>query len=170
MKDILGKLGGFVILAGILFGLFVIVTVPFEWYKKAQAETWPAREAVITQSYVVQRRGSAGKHGSAPYSKAEICGIYTDNSEFFCVDRIRYGGFRFGGGRKAAEGTVAKYPEGIEIDIYHDPDDPQETVLEAQSPWIEMYVLLGLGMGFLLLPVVLWLLRERIEPHRYGRK
>jgi hypothetical protein len=170
VKDILGKIGGFVILAGIVFGLFVIVTVPFEMYKKAQAETWPVRQAIITKSFISHQSGAAGKHGRPSYWKAEICGTYSDSGDFFCVDRIRYGGFRFGEGKQAAQMTIEKYPVGMQVDVYYDPDDPEETVLEAHSPWTEMHALLGLGIGFLLLPAVLWLLRERIEPHRYGRK
>lgn len=39
MKNILGKLGGFILLAGIVFGLFVIIFVPIEMYMKAEAES-----------------------------------------------------------------------------------------------------------------------------------
>jgi hypothetical protein len=170
MKDILGKIAGFVVLAGILCGLFVIVTVPFEWYKKAQAEEWPARRAVITKSFIGHQTGTAGKHGRTSYWKPEICGIYIHNGEFFCVDRIRYGGFRFGANKEGALAIVGNYPVGREIDVYYDPRDSGETVLEARSSWTELYVLLGLGTGFLLLPFVLWLLRRQIEPGRYARE
>jgi hypothetical protein len=81
---------------------------------------------------------------------------------------IRFGGFRFGGGEKAAFETVARYPVGREIDIYASPENPKETVLESRSSWEEMRILFGLGVGFLLLPVFLWLFRRQIEPERYG--
>lgn len=64
--------------------------------------------------------------------------------------------------------AVADYPVGREIDVYYSPKDPRETVLEARSSWREMYILLGLGIGFLLLPLFLWIFRKRIEPERYG--
>jgi hypothetical protein len=164
MKDVLGKIGGFVILVGIVFGLFIVIVAPIEMYRKAQAEHWPARSAVITKSFS-DRRGGVTR---STYWKAEICGTYKDGGEFFCVDSIRYGGFRFGAGKQAAEAAVAKYPVGAEVAVYYDPDDPRETVLEARSSWKEMYVLLSLGIGFLLLPFVLWLLRKRLEPERYS--
>lgn len=167
MHDILEKIGGFAVLSGIVFGVFVIVVVPFEMYQKAQAENWPARRAMITKSFIGYHRGRAGKHGSASYWKEEICGTYRTNGEFFCVDRVRFGGFRFGEGKQAAEATIAKYPAGMEVDVYYDPEDPEETVLEAKSPWTEMYTLLGLGVGFLLLPFILWFFRMQIEPERY---
>lgn len=169
IKNILGKITGFVLLAGIVLGLFVIVTIPFEMIKKADAETWPARKGVITISYASHKRGSGGRHGNSMYWQAEICGAYNDNGERFCVDRIRYGGFRFGEGEASARETVAKYPVGREVDVYYSPDAPEETVLEAISPWTEMHTLLGLGIGFLVLPVILWMFRKQIEPERYGR-
>ena len=101
-----------------------------------------------------------------PYYTAEVCGIYKDNGEKFCVDRIRYGGFRFGAGKDAARETVARYPVGSELDVYHDRGDPKTTVLEASSPWTEMFVLLGIAIGFLMIPVFLWLLRKIIAPQR----
>jgi hypothetical protein len=169
MKNILGKIAGFVILAGIAFGLFVMVALPFEMFIKAEAETWPARKGIITKSYASHHRGSAGKNSGGSYFKAEICGVYEDNGEKFCVTRIRYGGFRLGEGKASALETVAKYPVGREVDIYHAPDNPKETVLEAKSPWTEMFTLLGLGIGFLLLPVLLWVFRKQIDPDRFGR-
>ncbi len=108
MKGIIGKLAGFVLLAGIAFGLFVIVVAPIEMFKKAQAETWPSRKGVITLSYALHHRGSAGKSSGGPYWTAEICGSYLDNSERFCVSRVRFGGFRCGEGKADALEAVAR--------------------------------------------------------------
>lgn len=168
MNNFFGKVIGFLLLAGILFGLFVLVTAPFEMLKKSEAESWPSRPGVVTKSYASYHRGSASKHGGGPYWKAEICGTYKDTQEKFCVSRIRYGDFRFGAGQASALETVAKYPAGSEVNIHYSPEDPKETVLEARSSWTEMLVLLGLGAGFLALPLLLWIFRKRIDPKKYG--
>lgn len=171
MKGFLGKLTGFVLLAGIVFGLFAVVAASFEMFEKAQAESWPSRKAVVTKSYASHRRGGGSlRHGSSMYWAVEVCGVYKDNGDKFCVSRIRYGGFRWGEGKADAFDTVARYPVGREVDVHYSPDDPRETVLEAVSPWTEMVALLGLGIAFLLAPVILFLLRKRIDPARYGRK
>ena len=99
------KIIGFVLLAGIAFGLFVVVTIPFEMVKKAEAEGWPSRKGVITHSYVSQQRGSTG----APYSKVEICGKYKDTGERFCVGAS--GTAAFGG--EAARQAPSKRSLGI---------------------------------------------------------
>jgi hypothetical protein len=165
VKSFLHKALATILFAGLMFGLFVIVFIPFEMYKKSQAESWPSRSGVVTLSTATRHSGSAGRTGAAPYYTADVCGIYEDNGEKFCVDRIRYGGFRFGAGKDAARDTAARYPVGSKVDVYHDPDDPRTTVLEASSPWTEMLVLLGLAIGFLLVPLFLWLLRK-IAPRR----
>ena len=164
MKTFLGKMIGFVLLCGIVFGLFTIVFVSIEMFKKAEAETWPSRKGGVTKSYASHKRDSR----RALYWSPEICGAYKDNGERFCVSRIRYGGFRFGEGKASALETVAKYPVGHEVDVYYSPENPKETVLEAHSSWNEMLILLGIGIVFLLLPVLLWVFRKTLEPERYG--
>lgn len=164
-----GQLIGFLLLTGIVFGLFAVVAAPIEMFQKARAESWPARKGVVTVSYARQQRGGFGRNPSGPYWTGEICGKYLDSGEMFCIARVRYGGFRFGAGKASALATVARYPVGREIEVYYDPEDPKETVLEPRSSWREMFTLLGLGIGFLLLPVFLWLFRKQIEPERYGR-
>jgi len=162
IKKILGKLCGVVLLAGILFGLFTVVAVPSEMLKMADAEKWPSRKGLITKSY-------ASRHVSTrrpPWWRAEICGTYQDNGEKFCVRRVRYGSFRFGSGEVDAYAAVAKYPVGREVDIFYSPQNPKETVLEARTSWDAMLTLLGLGIGFLLLPILLWLFRRQLEPER----
>jgi Protein of unknown function (DUF3592) len=159
---------GVVLLCGIAFGLFTVVTIPIEMFQKAEAETWPSRKGVVTKSYASHHSGGLGRISGGPYWKAEICGSYSDNGEKFCVSRIRYGGFRFGENKTIALETVARYPAGKEIDVYYSPQNPKETVLEAHSSWAEMLILLGLGIGFLLLPFFLWVFRKKLEPERYA--
>lgn len=164
VNTFLGKLIGFVLLCGIVFGLFIVVVAPIEMLKKAEAETWPSRKAIITKSYSSHKRGIR----NLLYWNPEICGTYLDNGEKFCAARVRYGGFRFGEGEASARAAVAKYPVGREVDVYYSPENPKETVLEARSSWDEMLILFTLGIVFLLLPVCLWLFRKKLEPERYG--
>lgn len=153
MKNILEKIFGFILLCGILFGLFIIVTVPFEIYPKISAESWPSRKAIVTKSFISSNRDR--KQGVT--WRPALCGTYKDNGEEFCVGRFRYGGFRFGAGKKSAAEAAAKYSAGQEVDIYYSPDNPRKTVLEARSSWNEIFILVGLAIFFLLIPVFIWL-------------
>lgn len=159
LRDGLAWAGAFALLAGIVFGLFVVVAMPFELVPKHAAESWPARPWRITESYVDAERGSRGR-----YYRPVICGVYADSPQRVCATRIRYGGFRFGEGRRQAEEAVARYPEGREVLLYFDPDDPRTTVIEARSPWTEMLTLLALALAFLMLPLLLWRFRRQAPP------
>ncbi len=160
VKNAFGKIAGVALLIGIVFGLFVVVVAPFEMYAKAKAETWPSRKGVVTLSYASHKRGSK----NILYWSPEICGTYNDNGERFCVTRIRYGGIRFGEGEASAREAVARYPVKREVDVYYSPDNPRLTILEANSPWTQMYTLFGLGIALLLLPAMLWVFRKQIDP------
>ena len=157
IKDTLAKAAGYVLLVGILFGLFVLIAVPFEMTRMVSAESWPARKATVTTSYA--SRKSSTRHSA--FWRPEICGNYQDTGERFCVSRVSFGTFRFGSGEAEARATVAKYPEGLETDIYYSPDNPKETILDPHPSWNAMLTLLTLGLGFLATPVVLWLFRKR---------
>jgi Protein of unknown function (DUF3592) len=166
LSNTLEKIAGVVILLGILFGLLLVLVIPYEMFRKADAENWSSsRKGVITQSYANRRVDvSAGRRGVS--WRSEICGTYQDNGERFCVSHVSYGDF---GWEARAREVVAKYPVGREVDVYYSPDNPKETILEPVSPWTQIFTFLGLGIGFLLLPVVLWAFRKKIEPNRYGR-
>lgn len=163
MKELLARLFGLLLLGGMLMGLFVVLVMPFEMWRKLAAESWPSRPARITDAYVSAQRG----RGGLAY-RPMICARYEGETQTFCVSRLRYGGFVFGGGERQAREAVARYPEGSRVAIHYDPDDPKETVLEARSSWTEMLTLSGVAIGFLSLPVFLWLFRRRGGPVRRG--
>ena len=163
MKNILGKIFGSVLLCCILFGLFVLVTVPFEIYQKTVAESWPSRKAIVTKSFASSNRDR--KEGVT--WRPVLCGTYKDSGESFCVGRFRYGGFRFGTGKRSAVEAAAKYSPGQDVDIYYSPDNPEKTVLEARSSWDEIFILVGLAFFFLLIPVFIWLFRKK---HKSSKK
>jgi hypothetical protein len=160
IKNILSKAPGYVLLAEILFGLFVVITVPFEMTRMVSAESWPARKATVTVSYA--SRKSSTLHSA--FWRPEICGNYKDTGERFCVSRVSFGTFRFGSGEAEVRATVAKYPKGLETEIYYSLDNPKETILDPHPSWHAMLTLLAPGLGFLAAPVMLWLFRKRERP------
>ena len=159
----LEKVAAVAIVVGFLFGLLSVVCVPFELHKMAQARDWPSRRGVITLSYA--RRVSSP--GRAPYWRTEIGGTFLDKGEKFWITRVRYGDFRFGGGKARAEEAVATYPAGREVDVYYSPASPSEKILEPFGPPTTMHITLGLGIGFLLVPVGLYMLRKRPAQDRH---
>ncbi len=168
IDSMLGKIIRALLLLGIAVGLVTVVAVPIEMSKMAAAKHWPSRKGVITTSYVRPVLGRVGKMGTTTTWRPEICGFYPDNqADRFCIARVRYGEIRWGSWKAPSEAVAAQYPAGREIDVYYDPEDPKETILDPLAPWNEMIALLSIGVAGLLLPVFLWVFRKWIEPERY---
>ena len=146
-----------VLFAGCLFGVFVLIFMPFEMHKMASARSWPSREGTITRTYVTHH---AGSFRNPDYYTPEFRGRYTDTGEEFWISTVKYGGFRFGNGKRAAEADTEKYPAGTRVQVYHDPNNPKETILEPYAPWDTMLIMLGIGLGFLSIPLGIWLVRK----------
>lgn len=144
------------LLLGMAVGVLVLVFVPYDLWRMSQAREWPARKVEVVTSYALSHRGTRGGR----YYDTQVCGRALDSSERVCISRVRFGGFRFGDGRAAAEADAARYPVGAVIDIYYDPQDPRERILEPYAPRTTLLVLLGIGVGFLVLPILLILGRR----------
>jgi hypothetical protein len=158
IRDSIEKTLGVAILAGFFLGLFLLITVPMEMLKMAEVRGWPSRKGVITQAYA-SRVVSARR---PDHWTAELRGTFHDNGETFRVARVRYGDFGFGDGKARSMATVAKYPVGSEVDIYYSPSHPGETILEPFAPWHTMIITLAVGIGLILVPILLFVLRKQL--------
>jgi hypothetical protein len=156
----LGQCLVFAVLGGFILGLFFTATVPFEMRQMADAREWPSRKGIITKSAASRKINLLQR----PYWAVEICGSYKDNGVGFCVSRVRYGEFRLDEGEASSLAAVAKYHVGKEVDVFYSPHDPGKTVLEPDAPWTTMVAALALGIGLLLLPVLLFVIRMARAP------
>jgi hypothetical protein len=142
-----------VLLAGFVGGVFVLVVMPFELVPMHAARSWPSRPGVIVESRPTFTTGGFRQAGA--WSVA-IRGTYPDTGEEFRISRVRYGGFRWGDGRAQAEADARRYPAGSLVDVHYSPSDPRDTVLEPLAPWDTMLLLLGLAIGFVATPPLLF--------------
>jgi hypothetical protein len=104
IRKLVGQLLGAAILLGVLFGLLVLVFMPFELRRMADARPWPFREGVVTKS-VVSPQASFRKTFWGPVIRV----TYHDTGEEFWVSRIRYGEFKTRTGKASAEADIARY-------------------------------------------------------------
>src|SRR5690349_12513112 len=74
VKQLLVKAAGYCVLAGFLFGILVVLTVPYEMTRMVSAQSWPARTGTVNLSYANRKTTT----GHAPYWRAEVCGSYQD--------------------------------------------------------------------------------------------
>lgn len=151
IRHALGKIVGAAILFAFLAGWLTAAAATYELVQVQAAKTWPSRKGVLTHSYVRYIRTPP-----RPYWKAEIAGTYLDDGTRFGVSRVRFGIGNTGLGRRGVEAIVAKYPVNTVVDVYYSPTDPKRRTLEplvsATSTWVALWV----GLGFGLLPFVLY--------------
>lgn len=157
LAALLALIGGLALLVSMFFGTFLVLIIPVEMWHKSRAESWPSREAVIEVSYA--RRVHSARSGTRWLP--EICVRYFDDGTTACIDRVRYGGIRFGSARRNTEAAVSRYPTGKKVSVHHDPSNRERTVLEARSPWFEMNASLAVALGMIGIPLVGILLAKK---------
>jgi hypothetical protein len=154
---------GVLILLGFLAGWLFAIAGAVEVSQIEAARSWPARKAVITHSYARQVRGFQ----SQLYWHAEITGEYIDDGRTFGVRRHAYGIENSVNTRGAAEALVRKYPVGTRLDVYPEPGNPRNAILEPQASAVLTWATLWSGVALILLPFALYA-RGRLR--RKGRQ
>lgn len=142
----MGTLGGL-----ILGSVFLVIgyVVAFSFGKpivdKAKAsERWPTVEGRITTSEVRQQRGSDGKVAHS----ASVGYDYEVEGQKLLGDTVWFGGNFSSSSSDLARRTVDKYPVGKQVQVYHDPANPEVSVLEPGAFW-SSYLVYGIGLLFL---------------------
>ncbi len=136
-----------------MFGLFIVVVVPFELAEMADARTWPYREGTITYS----QASRTTRARRSDYWEPLIRGTYNDTGEAFRISAVRYGAIRLGNGRGQSMEQVAKYPVGAKVKVYYSPDRPRDAILEPFASWDHLLRLWAIGAGLAMLPLVLYI-------------
>lgn len=111
--------------------------------------SWPTTEGRITRSQLQETFGKGGTSRTA------------DVEYDYALDGREFVGSRvwIGDGYSSSPGTehraaVKRYPAGRQVQVYYDPEDPAESVLEPGSTWSGSMLLL-MGMVFLSLGCLL---------------
>jgi hypothetical protein len=159
LRIALEALLGWTLVAGFLVGLLLVVAVPFELWRLSDARDWPSRPGVITHASIQRHRGT---HKNPGYWSAEINGRYRDADQRFWISRVRYGDIRIWRRKKDCQEAVARYPIGTEVDVFFDPENPRETILEPLAPARDLEIALVLGAGFVLTPFLLYTFRRQL--------
>jgi hypothetical protein len=109
---------------------------------RASAE-WPTVEGRITRSVV---RHSTDAEGGDSYSP-EVAYTYAVSGRAFEGERIKFGENSYGS-RSRAEAIAAGYPVGRQVEVYYEPANPSNAVLEPGLS-AGSYIVLGIGLLFI---------------------
>lgn len=129
-----------------IVGLCIILFLGWPVLQNAKAsQQWPSTKGAVTASEVIRSRSDDGVQ-----YKPEILYNYRVGKEDYQQGNIRYDGDWSTSSSTYANRMVQKYPVGKQVDVYYDPDDPFEAVLEPGTSWAS-YSLIGFGLIFFLI-------------------
>lgn len=136
---------------GVIFvglGVFITNNGFTELQRAKQSETWPSVSGVITKSELVvtkkKRTGKKRRRNKTSY-KPKIEYSYQVENKQYSNNQLSFSGYR--SDKSGVEATVNFYPVTKVIDVFYNPTNPQESVLEKGASKLN-YVLIGAGVVF----------------------
>lgn len=106
------------------FGLFLWATAA-DVARAEASRSWPRARGVIAASRVESKERQGGAHHSVHISYG-----YAIAATPYAGRRVRFGGIP----PDEAEQTVARYPEGKDVEVRYDPEDRHFALLEPGAP------------------------------------
>jgi len=155
--------GGFALFFGALGVLLIVLNIRSK--KKSEAsQGWPATTAKILKSEVRKERGMEDEDGSANYYFVpHIEYEYEVGGSVYKGKKFSFGSHPSFSQQAKAHTYLAQYPLEASVNVYYDPANPQEAVLEriARSSKLGMImgiVMLVVGLGTLAFMMILLLI------------
>jgi hypothetical protein len=137
--------------------LFVVVGIAFAFfgynsYQKGMAsKNWPVANGSVIQSKIEKRTettGSGNRRRKVVRSHPVVKYTYSVGNRDYQSSRITFGQ------SKDAYKTVARYPKGKSVQVYYDPENPAQAVLEPGGDKTMSIVFIGLGAVLLAMGLV----------------
>lgn len=115
------------VFCGALFvgiGVYFLARALTSVYDARQSWHWPSTPGWIADSLVHEQSGVDG-----PVFGVQIRYVYTVAGHEYVGNRASFANFMQSSGRGRAERFVRRFPKGASVNVYHDPDEPNESVL-----------------------------------------
>jgi len=127
------------------FGILFIVMGLREGRKRIASRQWPATVGAVVRSEVTEHTG--GDVGDAPTYTAEVEYTYVVNGVQHTADRIAFGYDSFQWREGQAARKQRSYPVGARVNVYYNPLNPSDAVLErGSSRYVVAMVAAGVGL------------------------
>lgn len=120
MKKTAYLVGG---IAAFVFALFAAVACWFGFQTMQASADWPSTKGVIDSSTVERKLGIKQKW------QANVLYSYRVDGRAYSNNRLRFADTT-GSAKHLQEAWVERYPAGAQVDVYYDPNDMSNSVLE----------------------------------------
>jgi len=135
MQSLTSGMGTFTILITTLPFVIVALVFVYIWLRGRRAssitKSWPTTTGRVLYSQV-EWRHSSGRSGGAYYPS--VVYEYQINGQTYQSNTIHPGmEVGYGGFRSKVDQTVAKYPAGGMVEVFYNPENPAQAVLEHSA-------------------------------------
>jgi hypothetical protein len=129
----------FVVLIVVFLGVIVV-----SGRRAAAARSWPVTTGKILMSGAEAYRTRTGRSGYSTMYRPNVVYEYSVNGQRLMGNQINFGMSIGYGSPAVAERVSAKYPTGSIVQVYYNPSDPAQAVLEktARSPVTRILLLI----------------------------
>lgn len=127
-------------------GIAVLVTIPIlivagvflfmvlrAGGKVRASRSWLSTPGRVLTSYIEPRRSHSSRGGTTTAYYAVVLYEYAVNGQRLRGNRIRFGADIGYGWTAKAQETVNQYPEGALVEVFYNPDQPAEAVLQRSA-------------------------------------
>jgi hypothetical protein len=131
-----------VIVPFVVVGLFLLAIILRSQRRASASQNWPMTMGTVIASFVEPRRSSNGRGGTSTSYYPVVVYEYSAEGQRYQSRRIAFG-LEVGGMSRMAEARIARYPVGSPVNVYYNPANPGEAVLEQRSPsnpWLILIV------------------------------
>jgi hypothetical protein len=155
---------GCICLCGLCVGAIVIGD--FQDYR--DSATWKKTQGEVLSAQVQESTNTDTDGRTSTTYRPFITYRYFVGDQEYLGDRLRFGGSIYTSDRSGAENTVRQYTPGTVIDVYYDPDNPEDAVVERDLS-SGLVAFLAVAGVFLLCAVIVFVLLVFVAPFVLSR-
>jgi len=153
----------FLITVGVIGFIFLILNVVFLGIiffmrrRMAAVSRWPSTMGMVNASYL-ERRHSSSDSGSTNYPVVQYS--YQVGGQAYQSTKLAPGPEVGGTG---AGKVVARYPAGVQVMVFYNPQSPSDAVLETKAPaqWIMWLILIIFDVALCgVIPIIWWSMNQ----------
>lgn len=136
--------GGIFILAFAGAGVFLLIK-SFKDRKKAEAsQGWPTTQGQIIEARIAESTSTDSDGDTSTSYSPAVKFTYRVAQQEYTGNKITFGFIQGHGNYKKAQAVLAHYPLGAQVNVYYDPANPADAVLERKAGGSTISLVLGI--------------------------
>jgi hypothetical protein len=131
----------------LIAGLACVIANLVQRKRANEAKTWPTVAGVVTSSGLQEQRSYDSESGTSISYKPVVTYTYTLMGQTFTGEQLSFGNMNYDRGTAAKK--IAPYPQGAQVLVHYDPDNPLNAVLETKAAGSILFLIIGILFMFI---------------------